>query len=95
MKLSEEITKLFLEKDSLKLGTSEVASIKLTCGEQRYITERIAELENELSTDRTAIPDCSMCDSFWNKKSFTHCGRCTNNWDYENFYKPKQSRTKK
>lgn len=48
MKLSAEILRLFLDKDPLVLGTGEVASIKLNCGEQRYITEAIEELEQSV-----------------------------------------------
>jgi len=48
MKLSEELTNFFVEKESLPIVDGEVASIKLTCGEQRYITEAIADLEAEL-----------------------------------------------
>ena len=48
MKLSEELTNFFVEKESLPVVDGEVASIKLTCGEQRYITEAIADLENKV-----------------------------------------------
>lgn len=44
--LSDEITQFFLDKKPLENLGGEVASIKLTIGEQRWLVERIKEFES-------------------------------------------------